>query len=178
MKELEKAEDHGSVWLVEDGYYSDYHVLGVFSSQENATKIIEEIGETKESETRIRELKLDQGIFELNDGLHRFYVDMSYEGIAWRVHRVYSVHAPLWGQISVFKATEAFSQFHNVADEVRGMVWAKDAEHAVKIANEFRVQEIAEGRMSFKGDLEKRHKSNIEWACLLQQMAQEAYGTD
>ena len=36
------------------------------------------------------------------------------------------------------------------SDEVRGIVWATDEVHAVKIANEFRTMAIAENRMHIR----------------------------
>lgn len=67
----------GKVWVIEDGEYSDYHVVGVFSSRENA-----ELVRSKLKSGDIEEWDLDPAVDKLNAGMEKFYVHMLRDGTA------------------------------------------------------------------------------------------------
>lgn len=120
-----------SVWVIEDGSYSDYHVVGVFSSKENAEKALAINGIIGE----ISEWPLDPGIGELNQGLSPWHVVMNYDGEVTSAKK-YIEELPL-------EEPRVYRQ-HN-GSRVIGDVWAEDERHAIKIVNEFRTQAIANG---------------------------------
>lgn len=127
-----------TVWVIEDGEYSDYHVVGVFSSRENAELVL---GQLKSGE--IAEWELDPAVKALNAGLSRYYVQMLRDGTVCE------------SKPEEFCADEW--EFLNTSDGypptagLRVWVFAKDEKHAVKIANEKRIQAIANGEWKESG---------------------------
>ena len=132
-----------SIWAIEDGCYSDYHIVGVFSSEEKAQKIKSIVG------GEVVEWNLDPGINEINKGLSIFNIIMNYSGNIERLTKedicMYNLSN---NGLHVWERTKAPAyQGKKVNDAVCGSVWAKDQKHAIKIANEFRTQNIAENKM-------------------------------
>lgn len=115
------------VFVVTQGDYSDYHILAVFSTREKA----EEYAQAREAE--IEEFELDAMPTTGELGLAWYYVSMDRDG---------DTH---W--VACLKD----NQFNNAPRTELGVnrmsvhVAAKSKEHAVKIANERRVQLIASG---------------------------------
>ena len=143
-----------SVWVIEDGEYSDYHVVGVYSSKENAEAALSLIGD--ERFPIISKWPLDPGIDEINAGLLLFIVDMKANGdtesvsqwsLAWRNHNEnaiqYNHDKLLWPEGSEKQVPYRTGQ----GDLVTGIVFAKDEKHAVKIVNETRIQLLAAGKI-------------------------------
>jgi hypothetical protein len=147
------------IWTIETGEYSDYRAVGVFSKEENARRMAEflenraqltEDGDEDSDyfgseEYRICRLDLDPGIDELNAGLKRYHISMHYDG---GVSSAYEDHDSPHAVLKVWRRTKAPAwEGRPVSDAVTGSVWARDEEHAIKIANEVRLQMIACGKM-------------------------------
>ncbi len=116
------------VYLVTEGCYSDYRVLGVYSTKENA----DYAHVLYASDNKIEEYDLDYFGDDPRDGLLPYAVEMKKTGdvaevIRWGVHEVPSSK---WVPLMY-------------SDAVRFFVRARDDEHAVKIANERRAELIA-----------------------------------
>lgn len=111
-----------TVWVVEDGDYSDYRVTGVFTSEENADLISDKFG------GRVSEWNLDPCVDDINAGRKVFDVFMEKDGT---VNKVNVSDDFVIGVVSRFQGWF--------------QMWARDKKHAVKIANEQRAQMIASG---------------------------------
>ena len=121
-----------TVWLVEQGEYSNYHVVGVFSTRINAEEVAHVINRhahTYDTAT-VTERPLDPFMDEWRQGLSPYTVLMRLDGTV-----VYCVQ----------------TDPDRVCDD-RGIcgggfvatVWARDNQHAIKIVNEHRARAIAE----------------------------------
>lgn len=136
-----------SVWAIEEGDYSDYHVVGVFSSKENAEKILALREKENYSLPTIAEWVLDPCIPELNSGLTTFRVVMWRDGTTEEALPTevsfYSLRdkAVLWKR----STARAYQGSNYKPDCIYHTVWAEDETHAVKIMNEIRTQMIANG---------------------------------
>lgn len=118
-----------TIWVVEQGDYSNYRVAGVFSCEESAIRIRDLINTNDYFEkAEIAEWPLDPCIKELNAGLSLWQITMTRNGT---VH-----HCELEKY-----ALEPCFDYHFTF--LRGYVWAKDSQHAIKIVNEKRTQMIA-----------------------------------
>jgi hypothetical protein len=143
-----------TVWMIEDGEYSDYHVVGVFSSREKAKKICDIINGPPDEDgylfkdATIRKVSLDPAIHELNEGLNIFHVCMDHSGNIERcsLGKIDSYDVSGSG-LRVWERTKAPAyRDKKVSDAINGSVWAKDKDHAIKITNEYRAQSIAMGK--------------------------------
>jgi hypothetical protein len=130
---LSGGGEMSSVWAIEDGEYSDYHVVGVFSSRENAELVLGHLDSGD-----IAEWDLDPGIDSLNAGLSRYYVHMLRDGTV-RESRACKFEIEEYEHLNP-------DPRHQPTFGLRISVFAKDEAHAIKIANEKRTQAIAEGR--------------------------------
>lgn len=139
-----------TVWLVEQGEYSDYHVVGIFSSEENARLIADAInaGEGRGDDAKIVARQLDPAVEELHAGLRQYHVLMRRDGEVeqCRLHEeilVFDLEATarIWER-SKARAYEGT----DTPDVFDATVWARDEKHAVKIVNERRAQMIALGK--------------------------------
>jgi hypothetical protein len=131
-----------TVWVVEDGVYSDYRVVGVFSTKQHAELIQEKVGGS------IAEWPLDPKVSELSQGYTVWRVEMLRDGTVERVEQsemtqyaVFSSEPEIWR-----RSTAPFYRGKGVQDCLSGSVLARDAEHAIKIFNERRAQLIATNR--------------------------------
>lgn len=124
-----------TVFVLEDGQYSDYHIIGVFSSRENAESVQRVVGGD------INEVPLDPGIAEINAGLRRHYIYMQMNGDV-TVHR--QDDDGLWTYCKV----EVLAKNGTPVNRgIYGYVWAESAEHAAKIMNEKRTAFLATGQL-------------------------------
>jgi len=113
------------VWLLVHGKYSDFRVVGVFSTEENAAKGLACLdGPDGEwdfwDDPRVVEYELDPVIAELNAGLSQWRIVLNDDGS----------YSATW-----------YRDFDNIPTSRangRGIyfVWARDEDHAVKIAAE------------------------------------------
>lgn len=133
------------IWVIEDGEYSDYHVVGVFSSRKNAELIQAQVGGT------IEKWPLDPAVRELSQGYRVFLGEMLYDGTIERMveHTISqsSIYSTGKDRLYVWYRSQAlFYQGKGVQDCLHGTVLAKDRQHAIKIFNEKRTQLIALGQ--------------------------------
>lgn len=123
-----------TVWVIEDGEYSDYRVEGVYSSREQAEVVQKYVG------GKISEWPLDPCVEELNAGLTQFEVWMKFDGDAVLVQPV----------------REHYRRVDNstwiAGESIRGYVWGRDDQQAVKAMNERRIQHLATGRYANEED--------------------------
>lgn len=129
---------NNTIYVVETGMYSDTHIVGVFTSVENAQSIIDYINKNEEwpEEYRIKPMQLDPAINELNAGLRMYNISMLENGDTESVH-VRDKDDIVMNNWRVMKWPNS--------NKIRLFVtvWAIDDKHAVKIANERRTQLIA-----------------------------------
>lgn len=143
----------GTVWVVERGSYSDYHVVGVFSSRENADRIADALNQPDEDgikpsdEATVVEWPLDPAIGEMNAGLSQWLVWMLRDGTTEKCEPIELSSCDLVGRVAIWQRSKApyYQRRGGAPDCLDATVWAKDAEHAVKIANEHRTRLIASG---------------------------------
>ena len=131
-----------TIWVLHGGDYSDYSVSGVFSSRKNANIAKKAL---KDKEHRVDEWPLDPGIDDLKKGYMRFRVVMLRDGeteVAGPSLYTFDLEPRVW----LWERTKADSyKGKGIPDALSADVWAKDLEHAIKIANEHRTRMIAEG---------------------------------
>ena len=130
---------HDSIWVVEDGAYSDYHVVGLYSTKANAEMAAAKFG------GEVAEWPIDPSIEELRQGLTQWIVHMLRDGTTercWESEYLNSV-----ATFSLWERTKAPAYAgKNVPDCLVATVWAKTKEQAIKRANEIRTQMIATGK--------------------------------
>lgn len=140
----------GWVWVIEQGSYSDYRVVGVYSSAKNAQLVADRLnaGERYGDDATVAKWPLDPAIAEINAGLSQWLVTMAYDGTVEQVRPTTSSSYDLGGDLGVWQRTKAPAwKGQPISDAIHGTTWATDEQHAVKIANERRIQEIASGKM-------------------------------
>ncbi len=130
-----------TVWAVEHGEYSDYRVVGVFTSRANAKLVADKIDGAS-----IDEWPLNPAVSELSKGYAQWYVLMLRDGTTERVGCEDEVSPyDLAGNVTIWRRSQApFYRKTNTPDALQAKVWAKDAKHAIKIANEHRLRMIAD----------------------------------
>lgn len=131
-----------SVWVIEQGEYSDYRVVGVFSSQANAQVIAEAIG----GDAVVSNWPIDPAVDALHKGLAQFSVNMLADGAVENCERQQVVGSDLIGTMWVWRRSSAPAYAGTgTPDVLRATVWAKDEKHAIKITNEHRARLIVSG---------------------------------
>lgn len=132
-----------TVYLVSTGSYSDYSVRGVFSSKANADKFTATFGPRSDLND-LEEYTLDQGVSQLDAGLKVFHVEMLASGDGAVATPQSADSSPGWARlVDVSRNQQRLPGF-------RAYVWARDEQHAIKIANEKRVAHIAEESLGVK----------------------------
>lgn len=130
-----------TVWLIEQGCYSDYYVVGVFSSKVNAELVCGKI-QDEYDKPKVVEWELDLDVAELSRGHTPFLVHMWRDGTVERGEpREYSGYG-LEREPWLWRDRRASERGRKLVMTVL----AKDLRHAVKIVNEHRVRLIAEGQ--------------------------------
>ena len=137
-----------SIWMIEQGSYSDYRVVGVYSTKEGAELVCAKInGEESYELAVVSEWPLDPGVEAINQGLSPFTVLMLRDGTTEKVWMdaddfEYALNA----QPMIWRRSEAPAyQGKNIPDCLMARVFAKDSQHAVKIVNEHRTRMSASG---------------------------------
>lgn len=128
-----------SVWVVEQGEYSDYSVVGVFSSMADAELCAKRAG----GGASVDEWPLDPCVDELRAGKTLFSVHMGRDGETLWAEPSYLHHS-----ISAGPAAKVITGWYRGESQrvyLDWQGWAKDKKHAVKIANEHRTRMIANG---------------------------------
>jgi len=134
-----------SVWVIECGQYSDYRVVGVFSSEEYAIKICELLNAGREyAKATVAEWPLDPAVEDLNAGRHLYEVTMLRDGSVERVERETLDIDNLDGNAKIWmRSASPYYRGKGVEDCLVKTVFAEDDVHAIKIVNERRTQLIA-----------------------------------
>lgn len=137
-----------SIWVIEKGSYSDYRVVGVYSTKEGAELVCAKInGEESYEPAVVSEWPLDPGMEAINQGLSPFVVHMLRDGTTEKVWMDENdFEYTLNDQPTIWRRSEAPAyQGKNIPDCLIARVFAKDSQHAIKIANEHRTRMIASG---------------------------------
>lgn len=121
------------VYLVTDGYYSDYHVLGVYATMEKA----EQAKLLYAADNDIEEHELD-AVPDSPPGLVPFVVTTTFSGDVRTIYRESADQfSPRWHVANWYgDSSDPCGRFY---------MWARDEQHAVRIANEWRAQNAAPG---------------------------------
>ena len=139
-----------SVWVIEKGSYSDYRVVGVYSTEAGARLVCDRIngGEHYERATVV-EWPLDLGVEAINKGLSPFVVRMLRDGTTEQVRMdTDDFEYTLDDKPTIRRrSTAPINKGKKVVppDCLTARVFAKDEAHAIKIVNEYRTQMIAKG---------------------------------
>lgn len=134
------------VWIIEQGCYSDYRVVGIFSTSENAHKVCAWINANDPSDrAEVAERNLDPVVDDLNAGRSQWHVQMHRDGTTELVK-------PAGSGYNLEDSGHVWDRPNAPAYKGKGFpalltytVWALDESHAVKIVNERRIQMIASG---------------------------------
>ncbi len=123
------------IYLVTDGEYSDYHIIGVYTTKELAEEAVKCY--TGYSTPGIEEYDLDT-IPDHPPGLYPFQVIMNRAGDGEASRQEV-------GALMEDKPEETWTRFEGMhkTGNYSFRVWASDNQHAIKIANERRAQLIA-----------------------------------
>lgn len=135
-----------TVWVVEQGEYSDYRVIGVFSSQANAQLVVDALNSVGGSDATVDEWPLDPAVAALNQGLRPFFVIMVRDGTVERCQPDDISGYDLAGSVQLWRRTQAPAyRGKGIPDALTAHVWASDETHAIKVTNEHRTRMIATG---------------------------------
>jgi len=125
------------MYVLTDGSYSDYHIVGVFSSKKKALQLKKEakLG----SDCGVEVFRVDE--FDNVPNLSLFSICMNKNGDTQEASKIskdnlYGLSAALTGIPDILRKKKLCM-----------FVFAKDEEHAVKIVNEKRIQLIANGEL-------------------------------
>jgi len=131
------------VYVLTEGEYSDYHIVGVYSTKEDAEAAkrwilgVKNVSSYFASGVVVEEYELDPHADAIRQGLTAYRVRMAWNGDTEAVYRAdddaYGRTICMGGGINA------------LAQGVSGVVFARDEQHAVKIVNEKRAQMIAQG---------------------------------
>lgn len=132
-----------TVWAVTDGEYSDFRVVGVFSTRERAEDACVRYGNRH---ARVSQWPVDPGFDELNHGLKTYWVVMQRNGDVTECCEY--MGEPLDASGANVWPGEAYDA--RWYDWMNGLlthhILARDETHAIKIANEKRAELIAMGK--------------------------------
>ena len=126
-----------AVFLVTRGDYSDYRVCAVFTDEELAKKYIDSFQGNSYEEFRIENYQLNPFSFELKNDYKPFFLRMKRDGECTEIY----VKDSSYG----FEDEDIDIGF-DIHKNMYISIFAKDETHAIKIANEKRVQLIAQNR--------------------------------
>lgn len=128
------------IWVIEDGSYSDYRVVGVFSSESNALGMAAALGLEPDS---VSQWRLDPGVEHLNEGRTLWKVAMSATG---EVKKVARAEDSRLSDVPDSPEFQLYGYTSGLGLTLHATTWAADAAHAVKITNEHRIQLRAQGK--------------------------------
>jgi hypothetical protein len=130
-----------TIYVVTSGSYSDYGIDAMFSTEAKANQFIDKYGKSSYDSMGIEEYVLDEVTDLLDKGMVQWSVQMNYDGDVIKV-----VETNNYG---LANATNSFWYGPRRADNpktnlnMNTYVFAKDKDHAVKIAGERRTRAIA-----------------------------------
>lgn len=120
------------VFVVTSGTYSEYHIEGIFSTGARAESYVLAIGIT--SDAKVETWKVDANIEKVDRGLSSYLVTMDKAGAVRQVRNYTPRH------LNHDWISGPQTDFYEAS------MWARDEEHAIKIANERRVIILALGQ--------------------------------
>lgn len=133
------------IYAVSTGTYSDYGIVAVFSTKEKAEEFMKFVPSEDYNDIETYELDPDVAA-QIREGYSPYYVLMLRDGTTETIHRhevgMYSVGSSAWIHR---RSTLPSRVTPRLPDCIVVHAMAKSEEHAVKIANEKRVQFIANG---------------------------------
>ena len=137
-------------YIVTDGDYSDYHIVGVYSTEEQA-----EQARLNFNADSVETWELDSDICD-HGGLLRYDVVMDRDGNTTSISRESNRDKPSrdWQPYGRRHKGEEYLMFFPV--------WANNEEHAVKIANERRAQLVASGQWGIEWEDWRKKVKNGE----------------
>lgn len=123
------------VYIVTAGEYSDYHIVGVYSSKENAKMVKNKINKNSDWDwADIEVWQVDRGIEELKKHKSIYYVELNKRGDVIEVEKCWDDFA--------FRGVDVFES--SISGNLHTYVWANTKEEAVKIASERRTKYLVE----------------------------------
>lgn len=140
--EMLKSGD--KLFAVSKGSYSDYRVVGIFTTRKKAQKFIDAFDEKDKdgfswSEYNdIEEYVLDFTVSEIERGLRVYEVRFDVDGNVQQAEASFSTY-----EIETLPSVKR-CEFNGWVD---CRVWAKDKKHAVKIASDMRRMEMAKPKV-------------------------------
>jgi len=138
------------VYVVTSGDYSDYCIGAVFTSKTMAENYIEAHSD-EYTYYRIEEYKLDfvdDLMIKASQGLFAYQIDMDFGGNS-EVERTDNSDFKHYINLENYVVISPNILINTKSRKLEIIVFAKDKQHAVKIANEKRVQLIADGTLTF-----------------------------
>lgn len=128
-------KDVSKVFVITKGSYSDYTIVGIYSTSKGAQRAIsllniEDVNEIEEYELN----ELDPLVNKFARGYRIWWVSMQRDGTVARVYAERSLHTYI-------------NHRKDGNPAVWGQVLAKSEEHAIKIVNDKRAQLIAAGEL-------------------------------
>jgi hypothetical protein len=141
-------DEAGTVWVIEQGEYSDYHVVGVYRTREDAELVLSKFSNDYDK-PEISEWPLNPGVDDIHAGRCPHHVIIAPDGTVERARECEWSTYNLSGGVRVWRRSTAPAyQGEGIPDAVSGVVYATSIEHAIKIVNEKRVQFLASGELS------------------------------
>lgn len=138
-----------TVFAIEQGSYSDYRVVGIYTTREGAQKVCDWLNsaDSMYDKPSIAEWPLNPALDELNAGLSQFSVTMLRDGTTERVSKIEPSSYYIADEWHIWRRTQAPAyRGKGVPDALTGTAWAADESGAIKVANERRTQMIADGK--------------------------------
>ena len=141
------------VYLVSEGSYSNYHIIGVFSTRELADKLA-----AHDKDREVEEWELDADAERVRVGLALYSAHMNEDG------NDSNASAGEWEDDEKYYITAVRKDANGEPEPtLYCTVYATDKQHAIKIANEKRIELIATGK--FDEWRESRRKEAILRVC-------------
>jgi len=136
-----------TIYAVNSGCYSDYHVVALFSSKEKAQAFMTAVPDDDYNE--IEEFQLDPPTADLiRRGYWQWHIRMLRDGTvehAMKADTACSSYTPT-PYHAIWRRSQTMHPPYTRPDCLQSTVMAKNEKHAIKIANEHRVQLIATGQ--------------------------------
>ncbi len=133
------------IYAIEQGEYSDYRVVGVYSTKEGADAVCAALNNPDPySDAAVVEWKMDKAVDVIKKGYKPFHIWMMKDGTVERAD-VTSLDSSnidedsyVWRRSQVKYGAQA-----SKPDILNATVIARDQKHAIKIVNERRIQLLA-----------------------------------
>lgn len=137
-----------TIYVVTTGSYSDYQIKGMFSTKKKAQAFIDAV--VLSEANSIEQYTLDAYSDEVERGLSPWRVLMGKDGAVRRVSST-EYDLDIGCELACY-----FPRTPDSVTELQCTCWAKDEQHAVKIANEKRAQIIAMNLWRDAADMPKK----------------------